>query len=247
MNNYQLNYAARKPQMYNKTSRERKSYRIIKILEDYFGKSKLKNLTLLDIGSSTGIMDSILARKLKKVIGIDIDKKAVDFAKKLERENLKFMVEDAMNLSFKDNSFDVVVCTQVYEHVPSAKRLFLEIYRVLKPGGVCYLAAINKLWPWEPHYNLPLLSWFPKKFANFYVRLSGRAKEYYENPKTYWGLKRLTKKFKVVEYTQKILRNPKKFDYHDLIPKGLYPISYVLSPLAKYFAPTFFWLLIKNE
>ena len=40
-----------------------------------------------------------------------------------------------MKLSFKENSFDIVICTHVYEHVPNSKKLFDEIYRVLKPGG----------------------------------------------------------------------------------------------------------------
>ena len=247
MKDYQLDYAAGRPQMYDKLSREKRAHRMIKTLEDYHGKGGLTNLTLLDLGSSTGIIDNILALKFKKVVGIDIDKKAVNFAKRhFKKENLKFRVEDAMNLSFKSGSFDVVICAQVYEHVPSAKKLFSEIHRVLKPQGVCYLAAINRLWPLEPHYNLAFLSWLPKPMANFYLRVSGKATKYYESPKTYWGLEKLTKKFKRVEYTQKILRNPKKFGFNDAITGFLKFPTKILSPIAKYFSPTLFWLLIKK-
>jgi len=247
MDNYQLDYASGRSQMYDKASRENKARRMIKTLEDFLGKTKLKNLKVLDLGTSTGIIDNILAEKFKKVVGADIDEEAVKFAKEnFKKNNLEFRVEDAMKLSFKEKSFDIVICAQVYEHVPSAKKLFSEIYRVLSPGGTCYLAAINKLWPWEPHYNLPFLSWLPKPIANIWIRLSGKADRYYETPKTYWGLTRFTKKFKKVEYTQKILRNPKKFGYGDII-KG--PFAFFVkaaSPMAKYFAPTFFWLLIKD-
>jgi ubiquinone/menaquinone biosynthesis C-methylase UbiE len=247
MDNYQFNYAAGRPQMYYKQTRERKALRIIKMLENFLGKEILKKLSVLDIGSSTGIIDNFLAKRFKKVTGIDIDKEAVSFAKKrFKRKNLEFYINDAMNLSFKNDKFDIVICTQVYEHVPNAKKLFSEIYRVLKPGGICYLAATNRLWPWEPHYDLPFLSWLPKMAANFYVRLAGKADKYYESPKSYWGLQKLTQKFEISEFTQEILKKPKEFGFEDKIKGSLVPISWTLAPLAKYLAPTFFWLLIKE-
>lgn len=39
---------------------------------------------------------------------------------KFAKENLHFQVGNAMSFEFSDNSFDVVVCSQVYEHVPDA-------------------------------------------------------------------------------------------------------------------------------
>ena len=234
--------------MYDKNSRIKRAYRIIKTLEDYYGKEKIENLTLLDVGSSTGIIDNILASKFKKVVGVDIDRNAVDFAKKsFKKKNLEFKLDDAMELSFKKENFDIVICAQIYEHVPNSQKLLSEIYRVLKPGGVCYFAAINKLWPWEPHYNLPFLSWLPKTIAHLYVQILGKAKKYYETPKTYWELSKLTSAFKRVEYTEKILKNPTKFGYENSIGKVPAPILKMLSPVAKYFVPTLFWLLVKSS
>jgi SAM-dependent methyltransferase len=43
--------------------------------------------------------------------------------------------QDLQNLSFADNSFDVVISSEVFEHIPDAYRAFREVYRVLKPGG----------------------------------------------------------------------------------------------------------------
>ena len=43
--------------------------------------------------------------------------------------------EDLKKLSFKDNFFDLVISEDVLEHVDDYERAFLEIYRVLKPGG----------------------------------------------------------------------------------------------------------------
>lgn len=248
MSEYQLNCAATWPELYKKAPRRIRAIRIIKTLEDFLGKGKLKELTLLDVGSSTGIMDDVLATRFKEVLGIDIEKAAVRYAKQnFKRRNLKFKIDDAMNLSLGNDSFDIVICSQVYEHVPDPKKLFSEIYRVLKPGGICYLAAINGLWLWEPHYKLPFLSWPPKILSNLYVKLSGRADKYYENPRTYWGLQKLTRDFICSEYTQKILKEPKKFGYGTLTKRYVrYPL-WLLSPFLKYLTPTFFWLLKKPQ
>lgn len=237
---YQKGYAAGRPQMYDEKSRIQRAKRTVNTLESYFGKNKLANLNVLDVGASTGIIDNYLAKYFKRLTGIDIDKEAIEFAKKnFEAKNLKFKVNDAMNLSFRLNTFDIVICTHVYEHVPSPKKLFEEIYRILKPKGVCYLAAQNKLWPIEAHHNLPFLSYLPKKLADMYIKIVGK-KEYYEHPLTYWQLRALVKKFKVRDNTAEIIRNPKKFGYK--IPA----FAWFFAPLATYLSPTFFWILMKK-
>lgn len=232
-------FASLYPKMYDKKSREEKGVRIVKTLADYFGKNKLKTLEVLDVGASTGIIDNIIAKKVKRVVGIDVDKQAVVFANSVfSKKNLQFQVGDAMKLKFKSGFFDVVICTHVYEHVPNAQKLFDEIYRVLRPGGVCYLASINSLWPIEPHYKLLFLSYLPKSLADLYVRLTGKSDKYYEKPSTYWGIKKMTNRFKQIDYTSKIISNPKKYGY---------PVSNLkfIAPIGKYISPTIFWILVK--
>lgn len=244
MRGYQEDYAAGRPQMYDKDSRIRKAERVVKLFEIYLGKKALGSMKVLDIGSSTGIIDNVLAKSFGQVVGIDIDKDAVKFASKnFKRKNLTFKVDDSMKLSFKDNTFDAVICMQVYEHVPNSARLFKEIHRVLKPGGLCYLSAINRLWPWEPHHNLYFLSWLPKPLANFYLKLTSKGSVYYENLLTYWGLRRLASRFEIIEYTSKIVRYPGKFLYGKL-PRLL---GLIISIPAKYLAPSFIWLLKKEK
>lgn len=241
MEKYQQDYSSIKPKMYDPSSRIKRGQRIIKLLKVYFKKNNLSGMTLLDVGSSTGIIDNEISKSFDKVIGIDIDKKAVNFANnKYMNNGLEFRIGDAMNLDFPDNTFDVVVCAQVYEHVSNPKKMLDEIYRVLKPSGICYFAAINKYWPKEAHYNLLFLSYLPKKIANIYVKLFHKADKYWETPLSWRQLKRITKKFKVVDYTEEILSNPQKFGYKN--PKM--PVA--ISKTLKYFAPTFFWILVKK-
>ncbi|MEC4112526.1 class I SAM-dependent methyltransferase [Myroides pelagicus] len=43
---------------------------------------------------------------------------------------------DICNLPFKDNSFDVIFCNHVLEHIPNDTKAMTELYRILKPGGM---------------------------------------------------------------------------------------------------------------
>ncbi|MFB9054487.1 class I SAM-dependent methyltransferase [Formosa undariae] len=43
---------------------------------------------------------------------------------------------DICNLPFKDNSFDIILCNHVLEHIPDDTKAMQELYRVLKPGGM---------------------------------------------------------------------------------------------------------------
>lgn len=250
MNKYQLNYSFIEPAMYNKSSREIKALRIVKLLRIYFGKNKIKKLSVLDLGCSSGIIDNFLSRYFNRVVGIDIDKNAIRFAKRrFEKRNLKFQTGNALNLKFKDNSFDVIICTHVYEHVPDAKKLFKEVYRVLKTNGVCYFAAVNKYWIVEPHYDLPFLSWLPKNVANVYLRIFKKEYFYYENPKNYWELRRLTNMFKVNDFTKKIIDNPSKYGYTNEIISNPILKPFIKLAMQFYFfiTPTFFWILVKED
>jgi len=42
---------------------------------------------------------------------------------------------DVTNTHFDDDSFDVIICNHVLEHVPDDMKALLELYRILKPGG----------------------------------------------------------------------------------------------------------------
>lgn len=58
------------------------------------------------------------------------------------------VVNSSEILPFGDGEFDVVISTQVFEHIPEPQATADEIYRVLKPGGVGLISAPLV---WEPH------------------------------------------------------------------------------------------------
>nr|NQU89951.1 class I SAM-dependent methyltransferase [Bacteroidota bacterium] len=245
---YQHNFSNLHPELYNISERKQKAKKIISVLEEFCSDS-LGNMSLLDIGSSTGIITHYLSKEFKKTTGIDIDVSAVQYAnKEFKNESLNFSVGDAMSLSFPDSIFDVVICAHVHEHVPDSKRLMDEVYRVLKPGGVCFFSAGNRLVVVEAHHHLPLLSVFPKFVAHYYVRLFNKAEFYYENHLAYFGLQKLVSKFTVYDYTLAIVKDPVKYSATEMIDEGslTQQVYLFLLKAAYWLCPTYIWVLKKD-
>ena len=69
----------------------------------------------------------------------------------------EFINHDIRNLPLKDNSQDLVICSEVLEHVPNYEAVLAECYRVLKPAGVLLISV--------PTYTPEKLCWlFSKKY-----------------------------------------------------------------------------------
>ncbi len=249
---YQQNFSKILSRVLDKDRKRIKGNKICAVLLDFLSKTEKdpKKLTCLDIGCSGGIIAQVIAENFKKVIAIDIDKQSLSIARKnYSKRNIIYKYDDAMHLSFEDESFDVVISSHTYEHVPNRKQLFSEIYRVLKKGGVCYFGGPNKYKIIEGHYYLPFLSWIPKPLANIYIRILINKKEYYETPLSYWRLKKLLNNFEIHDYFSKIIKDPSRFCATDMInPKIIitkFPVK-LLNQIS-FLTPSFIWILYKNE
>jgi 2-polyprenyl-3-methyl-5-hydroxy-6-metoxy-1,4-benzoquinol methylase len=242
--NYTQNPVAQR-HMYDRDERELKALKIVAVLRDYLG--DLGPLSVLDMSCSTGLIAAQLAKQFGLVTGIDIDKAAVAHAtREFSNARVKFDCMDALSTGFADRTFDVVICNQMYEHVPDARKLMAEIHRVLKEGGVCYFGVTNRLKIIETHYGkIPFLSWLPKPLANAYLRLLGRGTHYYENLLSYWGLSRLTRDFERVDYTVKVIRDPERFHATDSVRAGSLAqrAALAVARTAYWFMPGYIWLL----
>ena len=75
-------------------------------------------------------------------------------------------------------AFDLVVLDNVYEHLPDHSLALQRVAAALRPGGVAFVLVPNKAWPIEAHYRLPFLSWLPLRWADRYLRWSGRGTSY---------------------------------------------------------------------
>jgi ubiquinone/menaquinone biosynthesis C-methylase UbiE len=91
--------------------------------------------SILDVGCGEGVLTEQWADKLGsgRIVGIDLDdpKLKAEWEKR-RRGNLEYRVEDATNLSFADNEFDMATAIEVLEHVPDPQRTVAEMARVAK-------------------------------------------------------------------------------------------------------------------
>jgi SAM-dependent methyltransferase len=186
------------------TIRERKADKVRWALETYADR-ELGTATCLDVGCSSGVIAAALSPLFAQTFGVDYDGVALGATEADSRVRVGFLRGDAMRLPFPDGSIDVVICAQVYEHVPDDERLFQEIHRVLAADGVVFFSGPNWLYPIEPHYFLPFLHWLPGKWADGYLRLSGLGDVYYERSRHLWGLRRLAYRFEVVDISVDVL------------------------------------------
>lgn len=100
---------------------------------------------------------------------------------RLAFEGFDFSLVTNTDLPFADGSFDVVLSNHVIEHVGGeAEQLkhLAELRRVLRPGGIGYLAVPNRWMLVEPHFRLAFLSWLPRSLRSPYLRLAGKGSFY---------------------------------------------------------------------
>ncbi len=103
--------------------------------------------TVLDVGCGIGGSSRILARDYGfAVTGVTISPQQVRRAQELTSPEVsaQFKVDDALNLSFPDASFDVVWSIEAGPHMPDKARYAQEMLRVLKPGGILVVADWNQ-------------------------------------------------------------------------------------------------------
>lgn len=190
-----------------------KGVRTAKLLLNY----KNSDAKLLDCGCGIGLTLSSLAQFFSYTVGCDVARKEIESTKmliKLLQLKSTVVLYDGKHLPFKDNSFDIVTSIEVIEHVSKPDLMLKEIRRVLKSDGILHITTANKWWIIEPHYKLPFLSYLPKKFANIYLKLSGRGSTYDDiNLPSYKEFRNMVNKyFKVEDVTLNIIRDYKRYD-----------------------------------
>jgi ubiquinone/menaquinone biosynthesis C-methylase UbiE len=102
-------------------------------------------ITLLDIGCGDGVYEKLLPKDVlakTKIIGVDFSieqlKKASKYLDETHRVDL-----DSEKLPFKNGSIDLVICSEVLEHLFFPEKILAEIYRVLKSDGILILTVPN--------------------------------------------------------------------------------------------------------
>jgi ubiquinone/menaquinone biosynthesis C-methylase UbiE len=133
--------------------------KVIKLIGNVRGKR------ILDVGCFNGEMISVFTND-NDCYGIDISEKPLEIAKKRGIKTFKINFESE-KFPFKDNFFEIIICSEMLEHLINQDHCLQEIRRVLKKEGLFILTI--------PNINTPL-SWFMQIFLDYTPQMSARYK-----------------------------------------------------------------------
>ncbi|MFC1696826.1 class I SAM-dependent methyltransferase [Nanoarchaeota archaeon] len=103
---------------------------------------KVKGKKIIDLGCGSGIYADLLIKKGAKVFGIDISKKLIEIAKQ-EVPKGKFKVANFEKLPYKKHTFDIAISALALHYVKDWNKVFKEVNRVLKKGGIFIFSTGN--------------------------------------------------------------------------------------------------------
>lgn len=116
--------------------------------------------TLVDVGGGGGLRAAMLSSRARRAYCADIIDQQARYdgafvrllAEKLERhghrlaiDRFEFNMTDAMQLVYRDASFDFVCSFNAFEHIPDPVLALSEVARVLRPGGIAYV-TFDPIW-----------------------------------------------------------------------------------------------------
>ena len=104
---------------------------------------------VLDIGCGGGILADAMARKGAEVLGIDLAGKALKVAQlhalEAQTQGVSYREVSAEALAAEQpESFDVVTCMEMLEHVPDPSSVVRACATLVKPGGHVFFSTINR-------------------------------------------------------------------------------------------------------
>lgn len=161
-------------------------------LIDKFTKNKGK---ALEIGSSTGLLLKLLQEKGWDVLGIEMSKKAGEFARSREVPTLITSFE---KVNLTEDSYDVIILNHTLEHLNNPEQILYKIYNLLAKNGILYIDVPNfggisarilgKRWPYLLpnehywHFTLNALSKIMKNKFKIIYHESASGIWDYQNP-----------------------------------------------------------------
>jgi ubiquinone/menaquinone biosynthesis C-methylase UbiE len=103
---------------------------------------------VLDVATQEGHFVQILMENLQsytEIVGIDINEQAIEAAQdSLDQSDIQFLVMNAENLDFADESFDTVSISASFHHLSNIDQVLKEMYRVLKLEGHFIIVEMHR-------------------------------------------------------------------------------------------------------
>ena len=110
------------------------------LVGDYNGK------TILDLGCGIGVFSKDFSGRAKKVVGIDISEKCIDYAKTHNNsDNIDYFTMDINNLNLIKEKFDIVFSDMVFNYIEDYNKLLLNIYELLNDDGIVVFSQVHPI------------------------------------------------------------------------------------------------------
>ncbi|WP_255490103.1 bifunctional 2-polyprenyl-6-hydroxyphenol methylase/3-demethylubiquinol 3-O-methyltransferase UbiG [Bdellovibrio sp. KM01] len=126
---------------------------------------------ILDVGSGAGFFSNAAAQAGHDVTGLDISRTSLRVAELMDvTGRVKYVEGDAYRMPFPNESFDVVVAMDLFEHVSDPEKIISEMSRVLRPGGIFFFRTINKTlisYLWMNKFMRWFLNHTPEKYFEY--------------------------------------------------------------------------------
>jgi 2-polyprenyl-6-hydroxyphenyl methylase / 3-demethylubiquinone-9 3-methyltransferase len=117
-------------------------------LEFMTAQQLLQGQKVIDIGCGGGILTEAMAKIGAQVTGIDKSNTLIEVAKKHAAENqlsINYFLSDAESFAKEHSeSYDVVCCMELLEHVPDPSSLIQACSNLAKPGASIFFSTINR-------------------------------------------------------------------------------------------------------
>jgi SAM-dependent methyltransferase len=130
--------------------------------------------TALDLGCGHGMIGAELTKRGCEVVFADESQWLLPECEDADLRFIDIEKDDIATLG----CYDLVICSNVLEHISMPDRLIEPMDRLLKPGGKLYLSWTNGLSPWWGHEFAPLHYLGPRRGASLYDRFAKNARKH---------------------------------------------------------------------
>ena len=139
----------------------------LSFIEQFLKRNENKQLNVLDVGCGNGNISRFIGSFGHQVLGIDISDTTIEKARELTNmPNVQFRNVSAEDLMSKEK-YDVIVCSEVIEHLSLPSGVVVALAGLLKPYGTLIVTVPNGFGPREVLMTKPL-QWFRDKTPSLY-------------------------------------------------------------------------------
>lgn len=110
-------------------------------------RAPLAQARALDVGCGGGLLCEAMARAGAEVTGIDLAETMIEVARLHAADaglRIRYQVAEAESLRNEGQTFDVVTCMEMLEHVPEPSRVLATLARLVRPGGDIVVSTLNR-------------------------------------------------------------------------------------------------------